>query len=163
MWQLAAFIRLVLVLISLRGKRWAYIAFVVLGLAYFPARVGFRLEPRACNLAVGAEVAAASLTNYAHITLFALFFIISSAQTGVRPSDRRVLIFSALATITMGALVELAQSVTGHGNCRLRDLIPDSAGILLGAAALILWRKILRAPTLNPFAVLQNDRRASGG
>ena len=147
--------RVILALISLRGNRWAYVAFIVLGLAYFPARVGWRLNPHSCELTFSAQLAAFSLTNFAHITLFAIFFIISSAQTGPRPSDKTVLIFSGLATLAMGALVEIAEGLTGQGHCRVRDLIPDSAGVLLGAAALFAWRKIRRTPTLNPFAGLR--------
>jgi hypothetical protein len=30
-----------LALLSLRGVRWAYVAFIVLGLLYFPIKVGF--------------------------------------------------------------------------------------------------------------------------
>jgi hypothetical protein len=159
MFLLAAITRAVLAVLALRGARWAYVAFIVAGLAYFPARVGFRLEPHACELALSVPLAMLSLTKKAHITLFALFFVFSSAQTGSRPSDRSVLLFSTLATLAMGALVELAEGVTGSGNCRLRDLIPDSVGIVLGAAALILWRHLRRAPTLNPFAALRSDRR----
>lgn len=33
----------------------------------------------------------------------------------------------------MGALVEISQGVTGKGHCRLRDLIPDAVGALLGS------------------------------
>jgi hypothetical protein len=36
---------LVLGILALRGIRWAYAAYVLLGLLYFPARVGFRLNP----------------------------------------------------------------------------------------------------------------------
>jgi hypothetical protein len=58
----------------------------------------------------------------------------------------------------MGVLVELAEGATGRGHCRLRDLIPDFAGAMLGAAALITWRRIRRTPTLNPFAGLRYDK-----
>jgi hypothetical protein len=149
---LAGLIRGILLLISLRGVRWAYLAFILLSLAYFPLQVGFHLDPHACQLTFSPRLAAFSLTNYPHIILFAIFFVVSSAQTGPQPSDRTVLAFCALATLTMGALVEIGEGVSGHGNCRLRDLIPDSVGILLGASALIVWRTIRHAPTLNPFA-----------
>jgi hypothetical protein len=32
------------VVLSLRGVRWAHATFVVLGLLYFPAKAGFRLD-----------------------------------------------------------------------------------------------------------------------
>jgi hypothetical protein len=36
------------------------------------------------------------------------------------------------------------KGVTANGNCRLRDLIPDSAGVALGAGALLLLYGALR-------------------
>jgi len=152
-----AVIRIALAATALRGVRWAYVAFIMVSLAYFPAHVGFRLHPRACELVFNASLVAYSLTNFPHIILFASFFVFSSAQTGKRPSDRAVLVFSSLATLAMGALVEIAEGATGAGNCRVRDLIPDSAGIALGAAALILWRRLRRGATLNPFVALRSD------
>src|SRR2546425_5797869 len=43
--SLLAVLRVVLALLSLLGARWAYVAFLVLGLLYFPMRVGFRFDP----------------------------------------------------------------------------------------------------------------------
>src|ERR671932_278339 len=63
--------------ISLRVLRWAYITLVVLGLLYFPASVGFRLDPHPCELTFGMALAAHSLTNYPHIVLFAFFFLMT--------------------------------------------------------------------------------------
>ena len=37
-----------------------------------------------------------------------------------------------LATIVMGALVELAEGVSGQGHCRMRDMLPNTAGAILG-------------------------------
>jgi len=144
MWPFAALAFVLLAVFSLRGVRWAYVLFIVLGLAYFPARVGFRIDPHACQLAFSARLAAFSLTNYAHIVLFALFFVMSSRQFGKQASLGSTLARAVLATLTMGALVELAQGVTGNGNCRLRDLIPDSAGIVLGASTMTLWHRARR-------------------
>ena len=139
MWLLAL-LRLALGLLALRGIRWAYAAFVALGLFYFPAKVGFRLAPRPCQLAFDIPLAVHSLTNYSHIVLFALFFVMTSAQ--FRASNRRAFIWSAAATLAMGALVEVAQGVTGEGNCRLRDLIPDSVGILVGSVVVLLLKRL---------------------
>ena len=138
MW-LFALLRLAFGLLALRGVRWAYVGFVALGLLYFPAKVGFRLAPRPCQLAFDLPLAVHSLTNYAHVVLFALFFVMTSAQ--FRPTGRKAFAWSALATVSMGALVEAAQGVTGEGNCRLRDLIPDSAGVLLGSIVVLLLRR----------------------
>lgn len=139
MWLLA-FVILALGVLALRGLRWAYVAFVVLGLFYFPAKVGFRLDPRPCQLAFDIPLAIHSLTNYAHIVLLALFFVMTSAQ--FRASNRLAFAWSASAGIVMGALVEVAQGITGEGNCRLRDLIPDAAGILLGSVVVLLLRRM---------------------
>ena len=145
MWKIGAAMLVLLALLSLRGIRWAYVAFVVLGLLYFPAKVGFQLDPHACELLVGPRLALFSLTNYAHIVQFAMFFIISCAQfTRPSVSTRTAFVRAALATIVMGALVELAEGVSGRGHCRLRDLLPDSAGVVLGATLVLLWRELGR-------------------
>ena len=143
MWKVGAATLVVLALLSLRGIRWAYVAFIVLGLSYFPAKAGFRLDPHACELLVGPRLALFSLTNYAHIVQFAVFFVISCAQF-TRPgvSTRTAFVRAALATVVMGALVELAEGLSGRGHCRLRDLIPDSAGVVLGLVAVLLWREV---------------------
>jgi hypothetical protein len=139
-WQIESLIRLVLGVLALRGNRWAYVAFVVLGLLYFPAKVGFRLDPHPCQIPFDIPLAIHSLTNYAHIVLFALFFAMTSAQ--FRTSSRSAFAWAAVATIAMGVLVEVAQGVTGTGNCRLRDLIPDSVGALAGSVVVSLLHKI---------------------
>lgn len=131
---------LALGVLSLRGVRWAFVAFVVLGLFYFPARVGFRLDPNPCQLTFDISLAVHSLTNYGHIVLFALFFLMASAQ--FRLLNRRAFAWSALAAIVMGVLVEVAQGVTGEGNCRTRDLIPDTLGILVGSVIAMLLKRI---------------------
>jgi hypothetical protein len=141
---LAALARVLLAVLSLRGVRWAYVSFIVLGLAYFPMRVGFRFAPHACQLTFDARLAMFSLTNYPHIVLFGLFFMMSTVHFGGRRwADRSAIARAAVVTLIMGVLVELAEGVTGKGNCRLRDLIPDSAGILLGATLMILLGRFI--------------------
>ena len=138
---------LALGVLSMRGVRWAYITFVVLGLLYFPASVGFRLRPQPCELTFGVPLAIHSLTNYPHIVLFALFFVMTSAQ--LRMSDWSGLARAVVAAIIMGLLVELAEGVTGNGHCRSRDMIPNAVGILLGAAIVWLWNKVRGGPRLS--------------
>ena len=147
MWPFAFLGLFVLAVLSLRGVRWAYVAFVCLGLLYFPAKVGFRLDPHPCELTFGISLAIHSLTNYAHIVLFTLFFVMTSAQ--FRMSSWKSFIWAALITMTMGALVEIAEGVTGKGHCRSRDLIPDAAGALIGAVIVLLLIKLgwKRRPT----------------
>jgi hypothetical protein len=135
---------LALAVLSLRGVRRAYVTFVLLGLFYFPASVGFRFDPQPCELTFGISPAVHSLTNYAHIVLFTLFFLMTSAQ--LRMTDWAAFGWAALAALAMGGLVELAQGLTGKGHCRLRDLIPDTAGILLGSVIVLLWNRIRSEP-----------------
>jgi hypothetical protein len=139
----AAIVRVVLVILALRGARWAYLTFIAVGLAYFPMHVGFDFRPRACELTFGPQLAVHSLKNVPHIILFGIFFVISAVHFRVsRKTDERMLILATIATLAVGALVEIAEGVTGAGNCRLRDLIPDSAGVLLGALAIVAWKAI---------------------
>ncbi len=135
---------LVLGILSLRGKRWAYITYVVLGLLYFPASVGFRLNPQPCELVPNIALAIYSLTNYAHIVLFVWFFLITSAQ--FRMSQWSGYVWAAGACLAMGILVEVAEGISGSGHCRLRDLIPDAAGIMIGSAIVFLWNRMRRRP-----------------
>ena len=130
--------------LSLRGMRWAYVTFVLLGLLYFPASVGFRLNPQPCTLIPSMPLAVHSLTNYPHIVLFVLFFLMTSAQ--FRMSQWRGYAWAAVACIAMGLLVEAAQGISGKGHCRLRDLIPDAAGVVLGAGIVFLWNRMRRRP-----------------
>ena len=128
--------------LSLRAYRWAYAVCVVLSLLYFPASVGFRLNPQPCELTFGLALAVHSLTNYPHIVLFALFYFLTTPL--FRVSDWRAFAWAGAATIVMGALVEIEEGVTGKGHCRLRDLIPDAAGALIGAALVLLWNSVRR-------------------
>lgn len=135
---------LVLGILSFRGKRWAYGTFVWLGLLYFPASVGFRLNPQPCEGVPNMALAVYSLTNYAHIVLFVLFFLMTSAQ--FRMSRWSAYAWAALACIAMGILVEIAEGISGNGHCRSRDLIPDAAGVVLGSAIVLLWNRIRSRP-----------------
>lgn len=138
--HLVFLIFIVLGILSMRRVCGAYITFVVLGLLYFPASVGFRLNPRPCQLAFDMPLAIHSLTNYAHILLFVLFFLMTSVQ--FQMSNWQGFARAALASFTMGVLVELAQGFTGNGNCRSRDMIPNTVGILLGAVIVLLWNRM---------------------
>jgi hypothetical protein len=143
--KLVAFIGfLALGILALRGRRWAYITYVVLGLLYFPVSVGFRLNPQPCELVPNITLAVYSLRNYRHIVLFVWFFLMTSAQ--FRMTRWSGYAWAALACIGMGILVEVAEGISGSGHCRLRDIIPDSAGIVLGSGIVFLWNTIRRKP-----------------
>jgi hypothetical protein len=135
-WLIARLAAVALVVLALRGKRCAYATFVLLGLLYFPAQVGFRFHPQACELAPTLQLAAVSLQNTPHIIIFAAFYGLSWIQ--FRCAGWTGFLWAGLATLLMGALLEAAQGVTGHGHCRSRDLVPDSVGASL-ACLLLLW------------------------
>lgn len=78
---------IVLLLLALRRFRWAYVAFALLGLLYFPAKQRFDLDPTACETLPSARLAFYSLQNYPHIVMFSFFFVLSYIQ--VRESGQR--------------------------------------------------------------------------
>jgi hypothetical protein len=133
---LGVLIFLALAILALRGLRWAYAGLVGLILLYFPASTGFRLHPSPCDLALDVPLAVQSLSNYRHIILFAFFFVATRKQ--LRLSGWRRLLWSIGLTIAMGAMMELAQALSGNGHCRTRDLIPDGVGAMLGLMIVLL-------------------------
>src|SRR2546422_2621019 len=135
-----------LALIALRGKGWAYPAFVVLGLLYFPAQTHFHVHAPKCEqLLPTMHVLVLSLHNYAYIALFAGFYWMSWVQFG--RSDARG-VWALVATLLVGALVEIAEgmTMTGRGHCRVRDLVTDAAGALGASLLLAVWSRLRRKP-----------------
>src|SRR5438876_181240 len=146
--RIGAGVLALLALITLRGKRWAYFAFVVLGLLYFPAQTHFRVHvPKCEQILPTIQVLVLSLHNYAYIALFAGFYWMSWVQ--FRRSDARG-IWALVATLLVAALVEIAEGMTGGGrgqvHCRVRDLVPDAAGALGAALLLAVWSRLTRKP-----------------
>src|SRR5467141_5380702 len=145
---LGAGVLVLLALIALRGQRWAYFAFVVLGLLYFPAQTHFRVHaPKCQQILPTVQVLVVSLHNYAYIALFAGFYWMSWVQ--FRRADARV-VWALLATLLVAALVEIAEGMTGGGrgqvHCRVRDLVPDVAGAVGAALLLAIWSRLRRKP-----------------
>jgi VanZ family protein len=138
---------LVLGILSARGRRWAYIVFVVAGLLYFPASVGFHLQPHPCQLIPTLSLAIYSLANYRHVILFVLFFIMTRAQ--FRRSHWSALAWAGVVCLAMGLLIEFSEGLSGAHTCRMRDLIPDSAGILIGAAIVFIWERFRKSPSVS--------------
>jgi len=131
--------------LALRGVRWAYVTFILLSVAFFPVRTWFRFESRACDLTCSGSLALTSLTNYPHIVLFGLFFAGTLAQFSQERRRSRAgsaFAWAGVATMLMGAVVELEQGLTGRGHCRLRDLLPDAAGAVWAATLLWGWSKV---------------------
>src|SRR5438094_5447648 len=134
-----------LALIALRGKRWAYLTFVLLGLLYFPAQTHFRVHAPKCEqLLPTLHLLVPLLHNYAYIALFAGFYWMTWVQFG--RSDA-LGVWALVATLLVAALVEIAEGMTGEGrgqvHCRVRDLVPDAAGAV-GAALLLASRSQTR-------------------
>src|SRR5436309_7447513 len=137
-----------LALIALRGKRWAYFAFVVLGLLYYPAQTHFRVHAPKCELLLPTlHLFVPLLHNYAYIALFAGFYWLSWVQFG--RSDARG-VWALVATLLVAALVEIAEGITGGGrgqvHCRVRELVPDAAGAVGAALLLAIWSRLRRKP-----------------
>jgi len=117
--------------------RWLYAAFVVAGLLYFPLSTGFHLQPPACELAPSLSLIVYSLHNTPHILMFAVFYVLSWVR--FREAGPARYGWAGAATLIMGALVEIAEGLTGQGHCRVRDLVPDAAGVLLALVPLVAW------------------------
>src|SRR5258706_464957 len=146
--RIGAGVLALLALLTLRGKRWAYPAFVVLGLLYFPAQTHFHVHvPKCEQLLPTIQVLVLSLQNYAYIALFAGFYWISWVK--FQRADARV-VWALLATLLVAALVEIAEGMTGGArgqvHCRVRDLAPDAAGALGAALLLAVWSRLRRKP-----------------
>src|SRR3989449_51979 len=146
--RIGAGVLALLALIALRGKRWAYLTFVLLGLLYFPAQTHFRVHAPKCEqLLPTLHLLVPLLHNYAYIALFAGFYWMSWVQ--FRRADARG-VWALLATLLVAALVEIAQGMTGGGrgqaHCRVRDLVPDAAGALGAALLLAVWSWLRRKP-----------------
>jgi hypothetical protein len=131
-WALTIAVFLSLGVLAFRGARWAYVTYLVLGLLFFPARVGFHFHPQPCESAFNLPLVLFSLTNYKHVVLWALFFLMTAVQLR-RYGPRPRLLIATGAALAMGIYVELAEGITGQGHCRLRDLVPDLAGAIVGA------------------------------
>ena len=139
----------VVALLLLRRTRWATASlwasriaygFLVLQLpAYFLTKSGFQVSAPVCQWTFGLALAQHSLTNYPHIVLFALLFLLTYAQL---PGHPRAAAWSVAATMLFGLVLELLQGATGEGNCRMRDLIPDAAGVLIGYTLILTARRL---------------------
>lgn len=121
-------------------SRCAYAGLLLQALLYFPAKSAWEIGAVRCQWTFDFALAVHSLRNYPHIVLFALFFLLTYAQLWNAP---KALLWSAVICMAMGLFVELAQGATGAGNCRMRDLIPDAVGALIGAGVIAGTRKLV--------------------
>jgi hypothetical protein len=132
---------IVLAAFALRGARWAYAVFLLLALFWIPGSAGFHLHRPDCEMQLSLDLLLFSLTNYKHIFLFGVFFLMTRVQLG---RARHPLLLAAAATMAMGVLIELEEGATNR-HCRARDLAPDAAGALAGAVVASLWQRRERA------------------
>ena len=105
------------------------------------------------------------MTNYGHLVLFSIFFLMTTVQACGYPGRTQLLI-AAAAVLAMGIYVEVAEGLTGRGHCRLRDLIPDAAGALIGAVLLFSlrrFRKSRRSARAITSAGTDHESRLGGG
>ncbi len=94
--------------LAFQGRHWAYGTFMLLGLLFFPARAGFHMDPHPCQCELTVPLALFSLTNYKHIVLFGILFLLTSAQLRAYTTRTRFLIASGVV-LAMGIYVELAE------------------------------------------------------
>ena len=125
-----------------RYRRWAYGAYVLYGVLRIPSRTGFQLDVPVCDLRFTFENVVASLTKVPHVLLFGFLFLITVVQFD--RVDRRSLAWSFLATVAMGALIEIEEGATRTGNCRMTDVAPDACGALVAMTVAIAVATIQR-------------------
>ena len=123
--------------------RWAYVVFVILGILYLPATAEFRFNPQRCDLSFNEPVFTRSLTNYPHIILFLLFFLVTARQ--FRSFSWQSLGLSIVLTMAMGAALEITEGLSGLHHCKVSDLVPDFIGVMIGVVVVFLARMIASA------------------
>ena len=136
-------VTVVLAVLSLRGSRWAYLAYMLFAILLIPARAGFHIQPLVCETPVSVPSALYSMQNWQHILLGALVALMTLAQ--FRERGATALVTAIVFTGALGLLAELEQGLR-RGNCRMRDLVPDTAGAMFGAAVGCAWRTLRRTP-----------------
>ena len=163
----------VLALIALRGKRWAYFAFIVLGLLYYPAQAHFQLHAPKCEQILPTlQQIVPLLHNYLYLALFAGFYWMSWVQ--LRDANARGF-WALVVTLIAAALFEIADGMsvvvavaktTRHAravaaaaplHCRVQDLVPALAGALGAAVLLVIWARLTKKPA---YVRLVGKRRA---
>jgi hypothetical protein len=123
-------------------RRWAYAAYMLLGVLRIPARTGFHLRVPLCDMRLTSQNVAASLTKVPHIVLFGFFFVLTLAQFD--RIDRKTVAWSFLATVGLGVLIELEEGATRTGYCRMTDVAPDACGALIALAPVMAALMIQR-------------------
>jgi hypothetical protein len=75
--------------------------------------------------------------------LFTFFLIVSVINFSRGSASPRWTYGKAvLGSLIYGAIIEIGEGISGHGHCRLRDLLPDTAGIIAGLVIVLVWTAI---------------------
>lgn len=160
--RIGAGVLALLALVALRGKRWAYFGFVVLGLLYYPAQAHFQFHAPKCDQILPTlQQIVPLLHNYLYLALFAGFYWMSWVQ--LRDANARVF-WALLATVGAAVLFEIADGMTvvvaaaktarqakaataaALTHCRAQDLVPAFAGALGAAVLLAIWARLTKKP-----------------
>jgi len=136
-------VTIVLAALALRGSRAAYAAYLLFAILFIPARAGFQMQPLVCEIPVSVASALYSLQNWQHILLSALVSLMTLAQ--FRKRHATAFVTAIGVTVALGFLAELQQGLFRSGHCRMRDLVPDTAGALVGVVIGWAWRRMRRA------------------
>jgi VanZ family protein len=134
-------VTVVLGALSLRGSRGAYVAYMLFAILFIPARAGFQMQSLVCETPVSVSSALYSLQNWQHIILSALVSLMTLAQFR-EERGAAALLTAIVVTVALGVMAELEQGLFRSGHCRMRDLVPDTAGAVLGAAIGLAWRRL---------------------
>jgi VanZ family protein len=84
----------------------------------------------------GRSLAIQSLSNYGHIVIYCLFFLMTTRQ--FRSSGWRSWGWALGLTTAMGIAVEITEGLSGHHHCKAIDLIPNFIGTLLGLTVVVV-------------------------
>ena len=133
-------VTIVLAALAVRGSRSAYAAYVLVAILFIPARAGFQIQPLVCEIPVSVASGLYSLQNWQHIVLSALLSLMTVAQ--FRKRGTIAFVTAIGVTVALGFLAELEQGLFRRGHCRMRDLVPDTAGALLGVFIGWAWHRI---------------------
>lgn len=138
---LTALLFFALAILAARGSRWAYAGLVIFILLQFPASDGFHLHPKRCDLDVSLPLTRADLRNYPHMILFGIFSAVTTLH--FRLSSWRSLAAAIVATVALGAGMELAQGLSGTHHCKAIDLLPDFIGAVIGVLIVVVVRTVV--------------------
>jgi VanZ family protein len=141
-------VTVVLATLTLRGSRAAYLAYMLYAVLFIPARAGFQMQPLLCEYPVSVASGLYSLQKWGHILPSAIVSLMSVVQ--FRKRGLAAFSTALVITVALGFLAELEQGFFRDGNCRMRDLVPDTAGAILGLVIAFAWWRVRRPASPSP-------------